>query len=174
MHNHLLSYITYESIRSLLLVTKLTHLYSWKFSAASGIPNLASHLKPPKISRRVRRSVPIAPTKRVPLFSNEVNGESKTFKPSGKVSKCTMAHKYHVFLTGLDSMKFKAMILLQENVWQKNLICSRLAAVITIAVVLVSLGNFHHWALSLVWMVPMVCVHPTASFLLANHLPSFQ
>ncbi|KAG4933701.1 hypothetical protein AAZX31_17G175100 [Glycine max] len=54
------------------------------FSAASGIPNLASHLKPPKISRRVRRSVPIAPTKRVPLFSNEVNGESKTFKPSGK------------------------------------------------------------------------------------------
>ncbi|RDX74453.1 hypothetical protein CR513_45802, partial [Mucuna pruriens] len=57
---------------------------SLKFSAASGISDLSSRLKLPKISRRVRRNASIAPTKRVPLFSNEVNGESKTVKARGK------------------------------------------------------------------------------------------
>ncbi|CAJ1947788.1 unnamed protein product [Sphenostylis stenocarpa] len=48
----------------------------WKFSSASGRCDLSSHLKPPKIQSRAK--TPIAPTKRIPLFSNEVNGGSKT------------------------------------------------------------------------------------------------
>ncbi|TKY46307.1 hypothetical protein E2542_SST28345 [Spatholobus suberectus] len=57
---------------------------SWKFSAASGVSDISSPPKPPKISRRVGRNALIVPTKRVPLFSKEVNGESKTVKASGK------------------------------------------------------------------------------------------
>ncbi|XP_029128623.1 uncharacterized protein LOC114916341 [Cajanus cajan] len=53
---------------------------SCKFSASSGISDLSSSLKPPKLPRRVRRNATTAPTNRVPLFSNE----SKTVKPSGK------------------------------------------------------------------------------------------
>ncbi|KAL2334196.1 hypothetical protein Fmac_015409 [Flemingia macrophylla] len=64
---------------------------SWKFSASSEISDPSSSLKPPKISRRIRRNAPIAPINRVPLLSNEVNGESKTVKASGEVSKFIMA-----------------------------------------------------------------------------------
>ncbi|KAK7364691.1 hypothetical protein VNO80_13432 [Phaseolus coccineus] len=64
-----------------------TFFFLLKFSSACGRSDLSSHPKPPKIQSRVRRNAPIAPTKRIPMFSNEVNEGSKTVKASGKVSK---------------------------------------------------------------------------------------
>ncbi|XP_027925357.1 uncharacterized protein LOC114182647 [Vigna unguiculata] len=55
-----------------------------KFSSPSGRSDLSSHLKPPKIQSRVRRNTPITPTKRIPMFPNEVKEGNKTLKASGK------------------------------------------------------------------------------------------
>ncbi|WVZ15561.1 hypothetical protein V8G54_013127 [Vigna mungo] len=66
------------------------HQSSNTFSSASGRSDLSSHLKPPKIQSRVRRNAPPAPTKRIPMFANEVKEGNKYVKASARTTagKC--------------------------------------------------------------------------------------